>query len=129
MGRNSQPLGKGMGIYFPVLSHGMGFAAVSHTMRNWLKESRNFRAIKHSTWWKFDGRGPPIFWEKYGYQFPRFFPEDAFVAFSNAIRYWLEEICISLAMKQTIRWESDDLLWFTLWLNNSCLWMNCYEFF
>ena len=45
-------------------------------------------------WWK-----RWFFWEKYGYEFPKFSPMGEFSAFSHAIWYWWQDPCISHLMK------------------------------
>ena len=96
-----------MGVYIPNLWYRMGFAAFSHTMRNYWENSFIFHVMEHTVGSGSDGRKLPILCKKYGTNFPGFFHRMGFVAFSHAMGNRWGDPCISHVMKYNIGLESD----------------------
>ena len=71
-------LGKTMTTNLPGSPHTMDFFTFSRTMKNWLRNPCIFHMLKYTIGWELDGKGAPILWEKYEYQFPRIFPSHRF---------------------------------------------------
>ena len=104
--------------------YSMDFVAFSHAMGNWWGNPCISHIIKYSIGCESNGKKAPILSEKYEYQFPgfstyhgfcRIFPETNFPGFSHAMgfhgfsqamRNWWENPCISNMMKHTTGWES-----------------------
>ena len=96
-----------MSTNFPGSPHTMSFAAFSCAMGDWWGNPCISHMMKYTAGWKSHGEKPPILWEKYEYQFPRFTHTKGFVAFSRTMRNWWGNPCISHMMKYTIGWESN----------------------
>ena len=110
---------------FPGFSNSMDFTAFSHAMGNWWGNPCISQIIKYTIGYESNGKKDPVLWEKYENRFPRFSTYDGFCriyletnfpgfshlmgfpAFSHAMRYWWENLCISHMMTYTTRWKSN----------------------
>ena len=70
--------GKSMITSSPGFPHTMGFVEFSVSMGNWWENSCFSHMMKYTIRRESDGKKIPILWEKYDYQFPRFYPYDGF---------------------------------------------------
>ena len=74
----------------------MSFVAFCCTMGNWCGNPCIFYVMNYTVGWESDGKKALVLWDKYEYQFPKFFP--GFVAFFRAMGNRSENTCISRIM-------------------------------
>ena len=67
-----------IGKQHPGCSHRMCFAVFPDVMGYWWETSCIFHVMKYTIGQESDEKEAPTLWEKYGYQFPRLFPQDGF---------------------------------------------------
>ena len=87
--------------------HRVDFAAFSCAIRNWWKKPCVSYVAKCIIRWEFDRRKVPICWKKMGTNLPGSPNSMDFAAFSDAIRNWWGNPCISHTIKFTAGYQSN----------------------